>query len=271
MTYEYTMSDNQHKPDSQSAWVIVPPNVLADTRLSAGEKIVYGRVFGFIQKHGYCVASNDYLGKPLGMSKNTIRNYLSHLYALGYLRYEVLRDEHGEVQERRIYPVLIPNAVLPLVPDDVLPHTTPHTAGGTKERKDKKENNTNVNEIEKRGEKKDGDSMISLGDISTTFDIEKYRYPQKTDTKRMTEDTAKREYYAQTMAQELNDQKSVGAFRVIAEQVPENVIFQALASVKETARDGKIKHSRGALFMTIIHQWCAAHGKSFHYRTERLG
>ncbi len=85
------MSDNQGKPDTHQAWVIVPPNVLADTRLSAGEKIVYGRVFGFIQKHGYCIASNDYLGKPLGMSKNTIRNYLSHLYALGYLRYEVSR------------------------------------------------------------------------------------------------------------------------------------------------------------------------------------
>ncbi len=262
------MSENQGKPENQSAWVIVPPNVLADKRLSAGDKIVYGRVFGFIQKHGYCIASNDYLGKPLGMSKNTIRNYLSHLYELGYLRYEVLRDAHGEVTERRIYPVLVPNAVLPLVPNDVPPHTTPRTSGGTKEINDKKENNTNVNEYEKRAEKQKGNSMISLGDISSKIDIETYRYSQQSDTKRIADDTAKREYYAQIMAQELNDTKSLGAFRVIAETVPESVIFQALASVKTTARAGKIKHSRGAVFMTIIQQWCAAHGKNLGFKTS---
>src|SRR5919199_155234 len=185
------MSENQGKSENNSAWVIVPPNVLADTRLSAGEKIVYGRVFGFIQKHGYCIGSNDYLGKPLGMSKNTIRNYLSHLYELGYLRYEVLRDEHGEVVERRIYPVLVPNAVLPLVPNDVLPRTTPHTAGGTKERNDKKENSTNVNEDTKRTAKKQGTGMIPLATITAQFDIDAYRFRKKPDKKRTPDTTAK--------------------------------------------------------------------------------
>jgi hypothetical protein len=67
------------------------------------------------------------------------------------------------------------------------------------------------------------------------------------------------------MVQELNDVKSLGAFRVIAEHVPEAIIFQALASVKETARDGKIRQSRGALFMSIIQQWCTAHGKNLGF------
>ena len=261
------MSENQGKPENQSAWVIVPPNVLADKRLSAGEKIVYGRVFGFIQKHGYCIASNDYLGKPLGMSKNTIRNYLSHLYELRYLRYEVLRDTHGEVTERRIYPVLVPNTVLPLVPNDVLPHTTPHTAGGTKEINEKKENNTNVNEDKPRTTKKEGGGLMQLSDITTRYDIDTYRYPKRPNKKQAPDELAKRDYYAQTIAQELNDTKSLGAFRVIAEEVPESVIFQALASVKETARDGKIKQSRGALFITIIQQWCTAHGKDLGFQS----
>src|SRR5919199_3684454 len=261
------MSENQGKSENNSAWVIVPPNVLADTRLSAGEKIVYGRVFGFIQKHGYCIASNDYLGKPLGMSKNTIRNYLSHLYELGYLRYEVLRDRQGEVMERRIYPVLVPNTVLPLVPNDVLPHTTPHTAGGTKERKDK--NEINVNENTKRTAKKQRTDMIPLATITAQFDIDTYRSSQQSSPKRTPDATTKRDYYAQTIAKELNDTKSLGAFRVIAEHVPQTVIFEALASVKETARDGKIKRSRGALFISIIQQWCTAHGKDlgFHPTT----
>src|SRR3712207_6428340 len=167
--YEDTLSDQPTKPEQHTAWVIMPPNVLADTRLSAGEKIVYGRVFGFIQKHGYCVASNDYLGKPIGMSKNTIRNYLSHLYELGYLRYEVMRDAHGEVTERRIYPLLVPNEVRPLIPNEVRPRTTPRTAGGTKERKDKKEKNTNVNDDTTKKAKRQGTGMISLSAISSQY------------------------------------------------------------------------------------------------------
>jgi Helix-turn-helix domain len=265
------MSENQGKPENHTAWVIVPPNVLADTRLSAGEKIVYGRVFGFIQKHGYCVASNDYLGKPIGMSKHTIRNYLSHLYELGYLRYDVLRDAQGEVTERRIYPHLVPNEVLPLVPNEVLPRTTPHTFGGTKERKDKKENKNNViNVMEKTKteQQKRGNGVASVAEISLQYDLEKYRSVKKPD-KHLTEDErAKRDYYAQTIADELKDAKSLGAFKVIAEIVPHSVIFEALGTVKEAAREGKIKHSPGALFMKIMQTWCAEHGKDlgFHPR-----
>ena len=119
--------------------MIIPPTVLGDERLSAGEKLVYGRVFGFMQKFGYCLASNDYLGKYIGMSKNTVRNYLSHLYELGYLRYELIRDEqNNEVLERRIYPTL----VLP----EVLPRTTPSTPRSTKEITVENKRNVNVEE-----------------------------------------------------------------------------------------------------------------------------
>ena len=36
-----------------------------------------------MQKHGCCLASNDYLARYIGMSKNTVRNYLGKLYELG--------------------------------------------------------------------------------------------------------------------------------------------------------------------------------------------
>jgi hypothetical protein len=127
-------------------------------------------------------------------------------------------------------------------------------------------NVTNVNENETKEAKKRGNGMASLAEISTQYDIEKLRYAKKPAKPQTADERAKRDYYAQTMIQELNDQKSLGAFRVIAEHVPEDVIFQALASVKETARDGKIKQSRGALFMSIIQTWCAAHGKDLGFK-----
>ncbi len=138
-----------------------------------------------------------------------------------------------------------------------------------KEENKKKENKTNVNEDKAKTVIRQSTGMTSLGDISLQYDIDKYRSVKKPDKPLTQDERAKREYYAHTMAQELNDAKSLGAFRVIAAHIPESVIFQTLASVKETARDGKIKQSAGALFMTIIQQWCAAHGKTlgFHPRT----
>ena len=97
--------------EHSAPWVIIPPTVLSDERLASGVKLVYGRVFGFMQKHGYFLASNNYLSKYIGLSKNTVRNYLSRLYDLGCLRYELTRDERNEVIERRIYPTLVPPRV----------------------------------------------------------------------------------------------------------------------------------------------------------------
>ncbi len=134
------------------------------------------------------------------------------------------------------------------------------------EENEKKENKNNVNEHETKEAKKRGNGIASLADISKQYDIEKFRSAKKPDKQRTADERMKRDYYAQTMAQELNDTKSLGAFRIIAEHVPESVIFQALANVRETARDGKIKHSRGALFMTIIQQWCEAHGKDLGFK-----
>ncbi|MDQ5854064.1 MAG: helix-turn-helix domain-containing protein, partial [Chloroflexota bacterium] len=131
-----------------------------------------------------------------------------------------------------------------------------------------KENEINVNEDKKQTAKKQRNGMMPLADITVQFDIDRYRSAKRPEKKQTPDVTAKRDYYAQTMAQELNDTKSLGAFRVIAETVPESVVFQALASVKETARDGKIRRSRGALFLSIIQQWCAAHGKDLGFHTS---
>jgi len=110
-----------------------------------------------------------------------------------------------------------------------------------------------------------------VSDISSQYDIVKLQSVKKPDKPLSEDERAKREYYAQTIAQELNDAKSLGAFRVIADHVPESVIFQTLANVKETARDGKIRQSRGALFMSIIQKWCTAHGKDLGFQSNAAG
>ena len=61
-----------------------------------------------------------------------------------------------------------------------------------------------------------------------------------------------KEYLATEMAEQLNDDHSLGFYRKIADMVPENLIFQALSEVKDAFLTGRVKKSKAALFTTVI-------------------
>jgi DNA-binding transcriptional ArsR family regulator len=65
---------------------------------------------------------------------------------------------------------------------------------------------------------------------------------------------AKREYLAQQMLAVLKDEHSLGFYRKVASRCPPETIFEALSIVKQTARDGAIRKTRGALFATLIRE-----------------
>ncbi len=64
--------------------------------------------------------------------------------------------------------------------------------------------------------------------------------------------TPEKESFASYMAEQLNDDHSLGFFRKIVDLMPENLIFQALSEVKDTHLTGNIKKSKAALFTTVI-------------------
>ncbi len=102
--------------------------------------------------------------------------------------------------------------------------------------------------------------MTSIGAIMKRFDTEgKPAPPQPTKHNKKSEQTVRRDYYASQLATELEDQKSLGCYRVIAEKVPQPVLFEAIGAAKEAWQDGKIKKSRAALFMSIIKTHCEDH------------
>lgn len=121
--------------------------------------------------------------------------------------------------------------------------------------KEVKENEINVNEDFNKLETKKRSGMQGLNDILKQFDMVKpSSVKKKTKFVRYSasSDKSQRDYYAQEIAATLQDQKSLGCYRVIAEKIPSSVIFETLASIKETWREGKIKQSRGALFVAIM-------------------
>ncbi len=139
-----------------------------------------------------------------------------------------------------------------------------------KNKKDEvKENENNVNEDLKS--KRNG-GVTQLKDLLIRFEMKipsKIKTKQKNDWKIEPINRDKRDYLASEMAERLSDRKSLGCFKTIAEKVPEVIIFEVLSSIKETAAEGKIKRSRGALFVDVIKSYCEAHDIELGFDTKQ--
>ncbi len=69
-----------------------------------------------------------------------------------------------------------------------------------------------------------------------------------------------REALMQEMLSVLQDSESEGYYRRLASSVPKNIIFEALSLVKRAVAEGKVRKSRGALFVAIVKRACADRG-----------
>ena len=122
-----------------------------------------------------------------------------------------------------------------------------------------KENEMNVNEHVNIPDEKKRSGLEGIRAILRRFDTINPKATKRAKQKAKPDESAKRDYYAQHLAEELQDQKSLGCFRVIAQHVPQPVIFEALAAVKDAWKAGKIRKSRGALFVDLIKAYCHKH------------
>ncbi len=71
---------------------------------------------------------------------------------------------------------------------------------------------------------------------------------------------AEQEYLVNEMLLVLQDAESEPYYRRLASSVPKNIIFEALSLVKRAVQEGKIRKSRGALFVAIVKRACADRG-----------
>jgi hypothetical protein len=83
----------------------IPNSVLMDTRLSFLERVLYGLILSKINKEGYCWSSNETLAEWVGCSERWIRQSLSNLKKLDYVKTEQ-KNVKGKT-ERKIFPLVV--------------------------------------------------------------------------------------------------------------------------------------------------------------------
>src|SRR3954452_5441025 len=137
---------------------------------------------------------------------------------------------------------------------------------------EKKENEINVNRNFHSDTTEKRLGLQGINDILKQFDIQKVSTRSVGEETRRTAQTKpklvrkqkpdeilKRDYLADEIAATLGDRNSLGAFRKISELIPEGIIREYLAKIKEAWQDGKIRKSRGALFISMIQHYSDNH------------
>ena len=85
-------------------YAIIPATVLFNEKIKANEKLLYAVITVLSNKEGYCFASNSYLGTLLNAQPHTISKWISHLKELGVVCLDIIKNDKGEIIQRRIYP-----------------------------------------------------------------------------------------------------------------------------------------------------------------------
>ena len=103
-------------------YAVIPATILFNKDLKANEKLLYAIITILSNKEGYCFASNAYLSNLLDAQPHTISKWVSHLRECGFVCLDMIKNEKGEIIQRRIYPNDTPYTIN---------RTYPYTINGT--------------------------------------------------------------------------------------------------------------------------------------------
>lgn len=84
-------------------YAVIPAEVRYDTRLPANAKLLYGEISALIGADGFCYASNQYFSELYGMAEETISRLIAKLEKTGHILRQLIRDDSGQVTQRRLY------------------------------------------------------------------------------------------------------------------------------------------------------------------------
>ena len=120
----------------------------------------------------------------------------------------------------------------------------------------KEKENCNFIEPKSSGKEKNTDQK---GRYSKNSIIEKYPGPKRYRSR-------KKELLAKEIAEELKDDHSLGAFRIVVDKISEQRIRIFLSIIKDTHLTGKIKKSKGAMFISLAKGYAGKNNINLNFK-----
>ena len=137
---------------------------------------------------------------------------------------------------------------------------------------EKVESKEDINDVRKKIRKslEENNEEGSLKESSVEKDIDSEdNYPEKSEigknfpNKRR---SAEKEQLAREIAEKLSDEHSLGAFRTIADKIPEQQIRIFFSIIKDTHLTGKIKKSKGAMFISLAKAYAGKNNIDLNFK-----
>jgi phenylalanyl-tRNA synthetase alpha subunit len=139
--------------------------------------------------------------------------------------------------------------------------------------KEKKlENKEDINDIRKKIreslEEKDDESFQELNNLEKENNPEESYFKESKAAEYLSikRRSAEKEQLAKEIAEELDDDHSLGAFRAIVDKIPEQQIRIFFRIIKDTQLAGKIKNSRGAMFISLTKAYAKKNNINLNFR-----
>jgi len=199
---------------------------------------------GFI----YLVFSREELSNLLGINKETVTTYKRKL-----VKYKLIIDKRlGQGKSNRIY-VLKPEI------KEYLKTENPFSRKRKKSLLEYGKSNPNDTDVNKTN--LDNVNRASREEIveNSESEIKKYPGPKRYRSR-------EKEQLAKEIAEELEDDHSLGAFRTIVDKISEQQIRIFLSIIKDTHLTRKIKKNMGAMFISLAKAYAGKNNIDLNFR-----
>ena len=128
-----------------------------------------------------------------------------------------------------------------------------------KEEKEEKKKNVNAEKSERRG----------LQSMQALIQRHTINAPTKRQSRGVrSERKERRDYLAQTLADTFHDADGLGCYRRIADKLPETIVYQLMAEVKESVQLGRVHTSSAALFVAAAKHYARKHNIALGFKND---
>lgn len=223
----------------EGGFTSIPNRILQNHELSLGARMTYAMLLKYAWQDGFCHPAQQTIAADLGLKDRMVRYHLDELR-----RAELISWKRRGLNKPNVYYILR------------LPERS--TAAVTPDRQDIATPDRQRLAVQDR-------QQISAYEDSVTKTqntVNGFGKPLGPE-----EDRIRVDILVEDMIDTLRDRESLGLYRLIANQVPEELIYEALSETRHQAAAGRIRKSRGAYFTARIRQLAAHHGVELAFGT----
>ena len=239
-----TMGKDNLRDGRVRNWFYLENDLLDRQDLTIYEKMIYIVIARYVDKEDKAFPSVPTIAKKGSMSERQVQMIINSLVKKGLIEKESRINKYNKSKTSNLYTLLSvkknqsdKDNKKEVVHD--MHHPSVHHAPPLVN--DLHPNNTNIkktnlNNVNRAGSKKIVEN--SKGNINEYPVPKRYRSSEK-------------ELLVKEIAEELEDNHSLGAFRAVVDKISEQKIRIFLSIIKDTHLTGKIKKSRGAMFISL--------------------